>query len=74
MIMKQISYGLACLGTGFAVSVAVPVNAINSHPAQSMQVTKLSAECKQRTIQDNLVVICPDSQSAILRGMLPSSK
>lgn len=69
MIMKQIAYGMACVTTGFAASVAVPVGALDVKPPHTIQ-TKLSDECKQRTIQDNLVVICPNSQSATLRGML----
>lgn len=65
-LMKQAIYGVSCLATGFVVSVAAPVNAINPAPAP---IVKLSSECKQRTIQDNFVVICPDSQSGILRSM-----
>ncbi len=70
-LMKQITYGLACLGTGFVVSTAIPVSAVSSHSVIEAPVEKLSAECKQRTIQNNLVVICPDAQSSALRKVLP---
>lgn len=70
-LMKQITYGLACLCTGFVVSTAIPVNAVSSHSVIEAPVEKLSAQCKQRTIQNNLVVICPDAQSAALRKVLP---
>lgn len=68
---KQIVYGLACLGTGFAISTALPVTA--GHPLTSIPepVEKLSSQCKQRTIQNNLVVICPDGESSALRKILP---
>lgn len=69
-MMKQISYGLACVATGFVVSVAVPVNAVHPLITQPAPIEKLSASCKQRTIQNNLVVICPDSDSSALRNML----
>lgn len=68
MIIKQITYGIACLFTGFAITAALPVSAIK--PVEVAPVMKLSNECKQRTIQNNLVVICPDSESAPLRNML----
>lgn len=70
-MMKQVTYGLACLGTGFVISTAVPVNAVSSHSVIETPVEKLSSQCKQRTIQNNLVVICPDAQSSALRKILP---
>lgn len=70
-MMKQVIYGLACLGTGFAISTALPVTA--GHPLVSISepLEKLSSKCKQRTIQNNLVVICPDAESNTLRKILP---
>lgn len=70
-MMKQISYGLACIATGFVVSVAVPVNAVHPLVTTPAPVEKLSSQCKQRTIQNNLVVICPDAESNALRKILP---
>lgn len=64
-------YGLVCLGAGVAVSTAVPVNAIHPLVTAPAPVEKLSSQCKQRTIQNNLVVICPDAESNALRKILP---
>nr|DAF78628.1 MAG TPA: hypothetical protein [Caudoviricetes sp.] len=70
-IMKQVTYGLACLSTGFVISTALPVTAGHSLITTSAPAEKLSSHCKQRTIQNNLVVICPDAESNALRKMLP---
>lgn len=69
-MMKQAVYGLVCLGAGVVVSTAVPVNAVHPLVTEPAPVEKLSASCKQRTIQNNLVVICPDSDSSALRNIL----
>ncbi|WPK41842.1 hypothetical protein [Escherichia phage vB-EcoP-XT73] len=70
-MMKQAAYGLVCLGAGVVVSTAVPVGAV--HPLVNIPapVEKLSSQCKQRIIQNNLVVICPDAESNALRKILP---
>lgn len=70
-IMTQITYGLACLGTGFVISTALPVAAGHPLVYVSEPLEKLSSQCKQRTIQNNLVVICPDAESNALRKILP---
>lgn len=70
-LMKQITYGLACLGAGVVVSTAIPVSAVHPLVTAPAPVEKLSSQCKQRTIQNNLVVICPDAESNALRKILP---
>lgn len=70
-MMKQAIYGMLCLGSGVLVSTAVPVNAIHPLVTAPAPVEKLSSQCKQRTIQNNLVVICPDAESNALRKILP---
>ena len=70
-MMKQAAYGLICLGAGVVVSTAVPVGAVHPLVTVPAPVEKLSSQCKQRTIQNNLVVICPDSESNALRKILP---
>lgn len=69
MIAKQIGYGALCMVAGFGISVAASVGAIT--PKDTMGAApKLSTQCKQRTIDDNLLVICPNSESGTLRNML----
>lgn len=70
-MLKQATYGLLCLGSGVAVSTALPVSAVHPLTTNPAPIEKLSSQCKQRTIQNNLVVICPDSESNALRKMLP---
>lgn len=70
-ILKQATYGLLCLGSGVVVSTAIPVNAIHPLVTAPTPIEKLSSQCKQRTIQNNLVVICPDAESNALRKILP---
>lgn len=69
MIAKQIGYGALCMIAGFGISVATSVGAIT--PKETVGAApKLSHQCKQRTIDDNLLVICPNSESGTLRNML----
>lgn len=70
-MIKQAIYGLVCLGSGVIISTAVPVNATHPLATAPAPVEKLSSQCKQRTIQNNLVVICPDAESNALRKILP---
>lgn len=70
-MVKQAVYGLVCLGAGVVVSTAIPVNAVHPLVTAAAPVEKLSSQCKQRTIQNNLVVICPDAESSALRKILP---
>lgn len=70
-MIKQAIYGLVCLGSGVIISTAVPVNATHPLTTAPAPVEKLSSQCKQRTIQNNLVVICPDAESNALRKILP---
>lgn len=69
--LKQAVYGLVCLGSGVIVSTTFPVNAVHPLVTVPAPVEKLSSQCKQRTIQNNLVVICPDAESNVLRKILP---